>query len=191
MKLDFRSRSVLRWLAAIAIVSLLFGCSKRADESLPGAGVSPDGRVHLSPPRPTVPGASRGGDDAPGSIEAQLFPADLIMENQAAIGLEPAQRESIDKEVKKAESDLVDLQWKLQAEKEALVKVLTSDKVDEKQSSEAADRVMAEENKVKSVHLAMLVRIKNVLTPAQQAKLREVRDRDRCAAPPPSASTGH
>jgi uncharacterized membrane protein len=177
---------------AVLIVALLAlsACAKKNDESLPGAGVSRDGGVHLTPPKPSVPGAARGGDDGPGSIEAQLFQADLVMENQSAIGLEPAQRETIDKEIKDAQNELVDLQWKLQSEKEALVKVLSSEVVDEKQSRETAERVMAEENKVKAAHLAMLVRIKNVLTPAQQAKLREIRDNDRCAPAAPSASGG-
>ena len=40
---------------------------------------------------------------------------------------------------------------------------------------------MQRENAIKGVHLDLLVRIKNVLTPAQQEKLRAARESARCA----------
>ena len=70
---------------------------------------------------------------------------------------------------------MVRLQWDLQGEKEKLVRVLSAERVDEKESAASAARVMERENKVKASHLAMLVRIKNHLTPAQQKKLRSLR----------------
>jgi len=171
----------LGMFVAVATLALLSACSKAQDRGLPGGDVDSNGRVHLSPTRPTVPGGGHTSREALGPIEAQLFPPDLIIENQTAIGLEPTQRDAIDAEVKKADAELVDLQWKLQAEKEALVSVLSTDSVDTTKARDAAERVMAKEHDVKAANLAMLVRIKNALTPAQESKLRKIRDDERCA----------
>jgi Spy/CpxP family protein refolding chaperone len=52
--------------------------------------------------------------------------------------------------------------------------------VEEAAAGTAAEKVMQREEKLKAVHLAMLVRVKNLLTPQQQAKLRAARDEERC-----------
>jgi Spy/CpxP family protein refolding chaperone len=54
--------------------------------------------------------------------------------------------------------------------------VLDTSVIDEAKAMAQASRVMDAENRVKSAHLVMLVRIKNLLTPDQQKKLRELRD---------------
>ena len=69
----------------------------------------------------------------------------------------------------------VRLQWQLDAEKEKLVKLLDADKVDEAKATDQAGHVMDYENRIKSAHLAMLIRVKNLLTPDQQKKLRDLR----------------
>lgn len=78
-------------------------------------------------------------------------------------------------EVDRGQRELTRLQWDLQAEKETLVAILDGDKVDEKKASEQAGRVMEQEDK--GAHLAMVVRLKNLLTPDQQRQLRELRAR--------------
>jgi len=110
-----------------------------------------------------------------GAIEAALFSAELVMEHQGELGLDGPQREALLKEIERGQAEMVRLQWDLQGEKEKLVRVLSSERVDEKESAASAARVMDRENKVKASHLAMLVRIKNHLTPAQQKKLRSLR----------------
>lgn len=151
---------------------LLLGCARSAPP-LPGDSVSVDGGVTLSPPR-----LSTAPSDAPlGAIESKLFTPELIMENQAALGITPAQRDAILKEVERGQTEILHLQWDLQGEKEKLVAVLDVDKVDEARAKDQATHVMDFENRVKSAHLMMLVRVKNALTPAQQKTLRELRAR--------------
>ena len=89
----------------------------------------------------------------------------------------PAQRDAILKEVERGQTEILHLQWELQGEKEKLVSVLDADKVDETKAKDQAANVMDFENRVKSAHLMMLVRVKNALTPAQQKTLRELRAR--------------
>ncbi len=103
------------------------------------------------------------------------------MDHQGELGIDSAQKDAILKEVERGQSEMLKLQWDLQGEKEKLVKVLEAERVDEPKSAAAAVRVMERENRVKASHLAMLVRVKNLLTGAQQKKLRELRDGTRAA----------
>jgi Spy/CpxP family protein refolding chaperone len=177
-------------------LALLGACSKRA-EPLPGDSVQ-GGRVALSPPRTdTTPNSEPALKAVPvltsaaltasantatkprepqGAIEALLFAPELVMEHQEKLGIDGAQRDVILKEVARTQSEMVKLQWDLQGAKEALVKVLDHAKVDERASAAAAARVMEHESKVKAAHLAMLIRVKNALTPAQQDSLKKLRE---------------
>jgi hypothetical protein len=159
-------------LASLALVS----CAKSAGP-LPGDSVSADGGITLSPPRmSTAPREAREPREPLGAIESRVFPPELIMDHQGELGIEPAQRDAIVKAVAESQAEMVHLQWDLQGEKERLAKVLDSDHVDEAQSREAAAKLMEKENRVKAQNLAMLVRVKNLIKPEQQKKLRELRD---------------
>ncbi len=149
-------------------VALLLGCAKR--EPLPGDSVASDGAVSLSPPR-----LDSTTHEAPSPIEAALFSADFIMEHQAAVGITAPQRDALLKEIAKEQADRLPLQYSLDGEKEKLVKLLEADKIDEDKAQDAAARVMDFENRIKSAHLAMLIRLKNALTPEQQKQLRAAR----------------
>jgi Spy/CpxP family protein refolding chaperone len=149
------------------------GCATRSAPPLPGDSVSSDGAVTLSPPK-----FSTAPSEAPlGAIESKLFPPELVMENQGALAVTSEQRDAILKEVDRGQTEILHLQWQLQGEKEKLVSVLDADKVDETKAKDQAAHVMDFENRVKSAHLMMLVRVKNLLTPAQQKTLRELRAR--------------
>jgi hypothetical protein len=154
----------------IASVMTVLACA-RGGPPLPGDSVT-DAGIRLTPPR-----FSTATSEAPlGSIESKLFTADVVMEHQAAIGVDRAQRDALLKEIDRAQSEIARLQWDLQGEKEKLAAVLDTSVIDEAKAMAQASRVMDAENRVKSAHLVMLVRIKNLLTPDQQKKLRELRD---------------
>jgi len=161
----------------VAFVLLAGGCAKRS-ASLPGDGVSEDGSVTLTPaklvstPRADSPAGAR---EPLGAIESRLFLPELVMDHQGELAIDGPQRAALLKEIERGQAEMVHLQWDLQGEKEKLVAVLDAERVDESASRAAADRVMERENKVKSAHLAMLVKVKNLLTPAQQRRLRELR----------------
>jgi Spy/CpxP family protein refolding chaperone len=113
----------------------------------------------------------------PDPIAAHLFPPELVMRHAAEIGLDDRQRTAVKEAIQKAQPRFLDLQWDVQAESEKLVRLLQARPVEEAAVLAQADKVMALEREVKRTHLALLVRIKNLLTDAQQARLVELRQR--------------
>jgi Spy/CpxP family protein refolding chaperone len=116
-----------------------------------------------------------GAQPADDPIAQQVFPPELVMRHAEAIGLEERQRTGIKEAVQKAQSKFVDLQWDLQGESEKLVRLLGATPADEAAVLAQADKVLALEREVKKTQLSLLVRIKNLLTAAQQNKLKELR----------------
>lgn len=169
----------------------LFACAEKRSP-LPGDSVGADGSVSLAPPRLATNATQAPVAREPlSAIESRLYPAELVMEHASELAISAAQRESITKELDKSQSELVKLQWDLQTEKDALVKILDEAKVDEAKSRAAAASLMQRENAIKAAHLGLLVRIKNVLTAEQQAKLRAIREAERCPAPATGKDAGH
>ena len=119
---------------------------------------------------------SPSGKDDP--IGRNLFPPELVMGNQQLIGLTEAQRNTMKKEIEKAQSKFLDLQFQMQPESEKLIQLLQARPVEESRVLAQADAVMRLETETKKTHLALLIRIKNMLTAEQQAKLAEIRQRE-------------
>ena len=115
--------------------------------------------------------AEGGGDDP---FARYLFPPDKIMGHSLEIGLEDAQKAAIRTEVQKAQPKFTDAQFELQAEAEKMVRLLQATPVDEARVLAQVDRILAIEKEIKKAQITLLVRIKNVLTPAQQARLAEI-----------------
>jgi Spy/CpxP family protein refolding chaperone len=108
-------------------------------------------------------------------IGERLFPPDLIMAHQQDLGLDDATRKSIVTQVQEFQTAAVKLQWDMKAAGDALAKALDGPSIDEPKTLALADKVMSLERDLKRAHLTLLVRLKNALTPAQQAKLRTFR----------------
>jgi Spy/CpxP family protein refolding chaperone len=116
-----------------------------------------------------------GPPPGPPSFLSKVFPPKLVMEHQQEIGLRPAQAEAIKRAMNETQHQLLDLQWRLDAESEALGKLLDADHADEAAVLAKLEQVTAIEQQVKKTNFALLVRVKNVLDPEQQAKLRAIR----------------
>ena len=121
------------------------------------------------------PGMGGGPPGGPPAFLAYVFTPKLVMEHQQEIGLRPAQATAIKQAMQDTQQRLVDLQWRLEAESEALGKMLSSDHVDEAAVLAKLDEVTAIEQQVKKANFSLLVRIKNQLDPEQQTKLRALR----------------
>jgi Spy/CpxP family protein refolding chaperone len=121
------------------------------------------------------PGMGGGPPGGPPAFLANVFTPKLVMEHQQEIGLKPAQAAAIKQAMQDTQQRLVDLQWRLEAESEALGKMLSADRVDEAAVLAKLDQVTAIEQQVKKANFTLLVRIKNQLDPEQQAKLRALR----------------
>jgi len=128
-------------------------------------------------PRPDMggPGMVGGGPPGPPPFLSHVFPPAVVMQHQQEIGLRPAQADAIKKAMTEAQGQLVDLQWELEAESEALGKLLEADHVDEAAVLAKLAKVTSIEQQVKKVNFTLLVRIKNQLDPEQQVKLRAFR----------------
>lgn len=128
-----------------------------------------------------TPQASRPSDDP---IGQNLFPPDLVMRNRQAIALTAEQSEFIKNEVQKAQANFTDLQWQMMAEQETLASLLKQDHVDETQALAELDKVLNLERTIKHAQVSLVLRIKNRLTPEQQAKLRELKQQEPPPVPP-------
>ncbi|HEY3052813.1 MAG TPA: periplasmic heavy metal sensor [Thermoanaerobaculia bacterium] len=102
-----------------------------------------------------------------------LFPPELIMAHSQDLGLQEKQRETIKSEVQKAQSKFFDLQWQAKEEGDKMVKLLQQSPADEGRILEQADRIMSLEREIKRTHLTMLIRLRNLLSAEQQAKLQQ------------------
>jgi Spy/CpxP family protein refolding chaperone len=111
------------------------------------------------------------------ALAPHVFPPELVMRHASEIGLEERQRAAIKDLVVKAQTRFLDVQWDVQAESERMARLLQASPVDEAAVLAQADKVMGLEREVKKTHLALLVRIKNLLTDAQRDKLTELRRR--------------
>ena len=125
--------------------------------------------------RPQMPGP--GGPGGPDDFGRNFFPPELVMQHQGEIGLQDSQRAALASAIQQAQGKFTDVQWKLSAEGEKMSKLLQPAQVDETQVLEEVDRILALEREMKRTQISLMVRIKNTLTPAQQAKLMEIRNR--------------
>lgn len=120
-----------------------------------------------TPPTPPAPAVD--------PIGSKLFPPELIMTHQAELGLDDRQRETILKELERAQAQFPRLQWQLQAASQQLSKLLDAPQVDEAKALAQAAEVMKQETEIKRAHLALLIRIRNTLSDAQRSKLQALR----------------
>jgi Spy/CpxP family protein refolding chaperone len=114
---------------------------------------------------------------APDDIARYLFAPELVFKYREAIGLDDAQSKGLKELVQKAQSKFLDLQWDMQAESGKLAQLLRSSRIDETAAVAQVEKVLDLEREVKKAQVSLLVRIKNLLTPAQQDKLVELRGR--------------
>jgi len=124
------------------------------------------GLARAEPPHPSKP------EDA---IAARLFPPELIMQHQQELAIDDKQRAAILREVEKTQSAVLPLQWQMGAAAGELSKALDEPKLDEARVLAQADKVMDLERQLKRAHLGLLVRLRNALSDAQRAKLKELR----------------
>ena len=104
-----------------------------------------------------------------------FFPPEMVMQHQGEIGLTDAQRATLMTAIQQAQAKFVDAQFRLSAEGEKFAHLLQGASIEESQALEQVDRILALEREVKRAQVGLMVRIKNTLTAAQQAKLNQLR----------------
>jgi Spy/CpxP family protein refolding chaperone len=177
--------------ASLLVALALFAASPLAAQVQPGEkvvvkpGQAPVAvKPGLPPPadigRPGLQEPFGGKQVVPGGPQdpfaGVFFPPELVMQHQQQLGLTGEQRTAIVNEVVRAQQRFVEGQWQMQAESEALRQLLQGARVDEAKLLQQLDRVLDLERQIKRTQIELQVRIKNVLTEAQQQQLRPQRN---------------
>jgi hypothetical protein len=97
------------------------------------------------------------------------------MQNQSRLQITEAQRTLITGEISRLQAAAVQMQWRVADETQKLVQHLQQSTISEEQALAQIDRLIVLEAGVKRAQLAMLIRIRNALTPAQRDMLRDAR----------------
>jgi hypothetical protein len=141
-----------------------------SQKKMPGLSGSKDQPDQSKPPRDASSKFLRDPFDA-------LYAPELVMEHQNELGLSESERQVLRQSVQQAQARFTDLQWRLSAETERLDTILREEVVGEREVLEQVDRVLALERDLKRTKIALLVRIRNTLTPEQRGKLAALRSR--------------
>jgi hypothetical protein len=104
-----------------------------------------------------------------------LYPPELIMDHQEALGLTDKQRSAIQEAVKEAQSKVADVQFKMSAEVEKLQHLLQVFTPDEPKVLDEVGRILTLERDMKLTQMTLMVRTKSQLTESQQRTLDQIR----------------
>jgi Spy/CpxP family protein refolding chaperone len=104
-----------------------------------------------------------------------LYPPELVMGHQQAIGLTDRQRTAISAAMLEAQKSFIDAQFDMSGQVEKLQSLLKGTSVDESAVLAQVDRVLAVERGLKHAQLGLMIKIKNTLTEQQQAALDKLR----------------
>jgi hypothetical protein len=107
-------------------------------------------------------------------FKGKLFPPNVILENKAELGLSKAQFKAIRAAVVEVQSGVAEHEWDMQEAYQALMQELDEAPIDENRVLELAGKALLAENQVKKKQMAMLVRLKNLLTEEQVSYLESV-----------------
>lgn len=157
----------MKRLVTLALVLLV------ATAALAGSGGGPMGKPRM------------GGPGMDGPMDRNLFPPELVLMNQLALGLSLEQVEAIKRLIGDTQGRLLDVKVDLHRATEQLRATLQNTKVDEAAALGVASQAMDLEKRVKTAHLTLMIRVKNVLTEEQQDKARALKPERRMPPPQP------
>lgn len=120
----------------------------------------------------SVPGQQQQPNDP---FAESLFPPELVIQNQQALGLSEDQIEYIKSEIQRVQTYFTDLQFQLQRDVERMADILSLEQVDERHALVVLERILSTEREIKKAQVSFLIHIKNKLTAEQQKKLREIK----------------
>ena len=148
--------------AGVLLIGTVFVRQQQAQTPQPAQPRPPNANMPPNPPNPDP-------------LADVMFPPDFIMGHARQLGLSDEQKAFMRGEIQKTVSSFNELQWKLQDEMELLHDTLKSSSVSEQQALSQLDKVLDTEREIKRLHIGMGVRLKNHLTPEQQAQLQRMR----------------
>lgn len=107
-------------------------------------------------------------------FKGKLFPPNIILEHKAELDLSKAQFTKIRAAVVEVQSGVAEHEWDMQEAYQALMLELDRTPISEERVLEYADKALLAENQVKKKQMAMLVKLKNLLTAEQISYLESV-----------------
>jgi Spy/CpxP family protein refolding chaperone len=111
----------------------------------------------------------------PDPLGDAIFPPDMVMQHQRELGLTDEQKTFMRGEINRTTARFNELQWQMQDAMEALHETMKANSVNEQLALSQLDKVLDNEREMKRAHMELAIRIKNKLTPEQQAKLQAMR----------------
>ena len=108
-------------------------------------------------------------------FKGKLFAPNVILENQAELSLSKQQFTEIRKAVVEVQANVAEHEWDVREAYQNIMAELDKTPIDESIVLEHVSAALRAENEVKKLQVAMLVRLKNLLTDEQIAYLQSVR----------------
>ncbi len=115
--------------------------------------------------------AQQAKDDV---FKGKLFAPDVILQQQAELNLTKEQFTGIRAAVVEVQSGVAEHEWDMREAYQALMRELDKTPVSEAEVLKYASTALLAENQVKKMQMAMLVKVKNLLTAEQVAYLESV-----------------
>ena len=112
--------------------------------------------------------------DKKDGFKGKLFAPNLILENREALQLSKEQFTAIRAAVVEVQANVAEHEWDMQEAYQALMLELDKSPIDEGKVLDYANDALLAENQVKKKQMAMLVRLKNLLTADQISHLESV-----------------
>jgi hypothetical protein len=109
-------------------------------------------------------------------FKGKLFAPNIILENQAELSLSKQQFTEVRKAVVEVQANVAEHEWDVREAYQNIMAELDKAPIDEQQVLEHVSAALKAENEVKKLQVAMLIRLKNLLTDEQIAYLASLRD---------------
>jgi Spy/CpxP family protein refolding chaperone len=107
-------------------------------------------------------------------FKGKLFAPNIIMEHQVELNLTKQQFTEIRAAVVEVQAGVAGHEWDMREAYQALMLELDQSPIDEAAVLKLADKALSSENQVKKTQMAMLIRLKNLLTAEQVDYLESV-----------------
>ncbi|MBT8102383.1 MAG: hypothetical protein KJO95_05395 [Gammaproteobacteria bacterium] len=107
-------------------------------------------------------------------FKGKLFAPNVILEHQAELDLSKAQFTAIRAAVVEVQAGVAEHEWDMREAYQSLMQELGKAPIDEERVLEYANVALLAENQVKKKQMAMLIRLKNLLTAEQVSFLETV-----------------
>jgi len=119
-------------------------------------------------------GIASAGEPKEDVFKGKLFAPNIILEHQADLDLSKQQFTAIRAAVVEVQGNVAEHEWDLREAYQNIMGELDKTPIDEEKVLEHANEALLAENQVKKQQMAMLIRLRNLLTAEQVAYLESV-----------------